>query len=153
MKKISVNNLKINNLLSSEKIKKEEYNRKASENIMNLLKEREENKKRLIISFITAMIGVLVLVVSIFLSEYCIEDGKIKILLITFSSVVFLICCLNAMILDIDAGMYKCPKCNSRFKPDLKNYMLGAHLPMRRYLKCPDCKKASFCKRELTKHD
>lgn len=143
----------VNDLLSGEKIKKEEYNKKVSENIMNLLKEREENKKKLIISFITVMIGVMVLVVSIILSEYCIEDNKIKILLIAFGTIIFLICGFNSMILDMDTGTYKCSKCNNHFRPNFRNYIFGAHFPMRRYLKCPNCKRSSFCKRELTKNN
>lgn len=48
--------ISVNELLSGERLKDEEYRQKAEENMMNLMQEREENKKKL---WLTVAVGVI----------------------------------------------------------------------------------------------
>ena len=58
------NELKItvNELLSGERVSEEDYRKKAEENMVNLVKEAQENKKKIILS---AMIAILALLASV----------------------------------------------------------------------------------------
>ena len=49
----------VNDLLSGEKISKADYQRKAEGNMMNLMKENEENRKRMALSIITSIITII----------------------------------------------------------------------------------------------
>lgn len=68
--------ISVNELLTGEIIKSEEYNKKAEENLVNILREKEEGKKRLIISFVTAILGSIVMTVMILFGNY-IENTQI----------------------------------------------------------------------------
>ena len=47
----------VNELLSGARVSEEEYQKKAEENMVNMIKEREENKKKLIPTIITGLIA------------------------------------------------------------------------------------------------
>jgi len=51
--------INVNELLSGEKLSEENYHEKAEENLMNLVKEKEESKKKIILSVVVAMTCVL----------------------------------------------------------------------------------------------
>ena len=51
--------ISVNELLSGEKLSEENYHEKAEENLMNLVKEKEESKKKIILSVVVAMTCVL----------------------------------------------------------------------------------------------
>lgn len=142
--------ISVNELLTGEIIKSEEYNKKAEENLVNILREKEEGKKRLIISFVTAILGSIVMTVMILFGNY-IENITIKIASVIFGIIVFVICFINAVILDIDTGVYECKKCKHKFRPDLMNYLIAPHTLGSRYLKCPNCEEKSYCKHKLTR--
>ena len=52
----------VNELLSGERVSEEEYLKKAEENMVNLVKEAQESKKKIIMS---AMVSVLVIVAAV----------------------------------------------------------------------------------------
>lgn len=142
--------ISVNELLTGEIIKSEEYNKKAEENLVNILREKEEGKRRLIISFITAIVGSIVMTAMILVTNY-IENNAIKIASVTFGIIVFTICFANAVILDIDTGVYECKKCRHKFRPDLMSYLIAPHTLGSRYLKCPNCGERGYCKHKLMK--
>ena len=49
----------VNDLLTGESVSKIDYQKKAEENMMNLMKENQENKKRMILSVICAVITII----------------------------------------------------------------------------------------------
>ena len=51
----------VNELLSGERVSEEDYRRKAEENMVNLVKEAQESKKKIILS---AMVAMLVIVAA-----------------------------------------------------------------------------------------
>lgn len=144
--------ISVNELLSGERISKETYYRKAEENMVNLLKEKEESKKKIWISIINAMIGLCVLCGCILLVEYGqIHLFWLKVALIVFGIVVFLCSIFVAVVLDISSGSYECPHCHERFVPSTSAYIMGRHTLKRRYLTCPHCGKKGYCIKRLTK--
>lgn len=58
-------------------------------------------------------------------------------------AVIFLIAHICIM-----SGTYVCPECGASFKP--KWYQVSAyfHFMGKRLIKCPECKKTSYCKRK-----
>lgn len=144
--------INVNELLSGEKLTDDNYHQKAEENMINLIREKEESKKKIILSVIISMLCICVTVVLVLLAG--LTPGfstTVRILLIVFGALVTVIGIGVAVVLDSEAGAYECPKCHSRFVPTKKAYIMGPHTLTRRKLKCPHCGESSFCKRRLTK--
>ena len=49
----------VNDLLTGERVSEDDYQKKAEENMMNLMKENEENKKQMILSVICGVITII----------------------------------------------------------------------------------------------
>lgn len=52
-------NITVNDLLSGEKVSETDYQQKAEENRMNLMRENEENKKRMALSVVCGVITII----------------------------------------------------------------------------------------------
>lgn len=147
-------NLKIsvNELLSGERLTDTEYHEKAEENMMNLIREKEESRKKIILSLVVVMMGLSVLTVCMLLAGYTAALGVLqKILLTIFGWIIFLVSVSVAIFLDREAGSYECLHCGTHFTPDMKAYVMGPHTITRRKLTCPECGVSSYCKRRLTR--
>lgn len=141
----------VNELLSGERVSEEDYRKKAEENMVNLVKEAQESKKKIILSAMVAML-VIVAAVPLFILSGTIEiDTWLRIVLIVIGFLVIAIGVVIACILDQDAGAYECPDCNTRFVPDMKDYIMGPHTITKRKLVCPHCGAHKYCRKVLTK--
>ncbi len=141
----------VNELLSGERVSEEDYRKKAEENMVNLVREAQESKKKIILS---AMVALLVIVAAtpMFVVSGAIEmDTWVRITLIGIGIVVVVIGIVIACVLDRDAGAYECPECSTRFVPDMKDYIMGAHTITKRKLVCPHCGAHRYCRKVLTK--
>lgn len=141
----------VNELLSGERVSEEDYRRKAEENMVNLVKEAQESKKKIILS---AMVAILVIVAAtpLFVLAGAVEiDTWIRVILIVIGLFVIVIGIAIACILDRDAGAFECPECKSRFVPEMGAYIMGPHTITKRKLVCPHCGAHKYCKKVLTK--
>ena len=158
--------LSVNELLTGERISETEYREKAEENMVNLVKEAQESKKKIILSgmvsalviiavtpmFVPAVCLVVFLVVGIeIIHGKTIVAGKEIDAGIVSCIVVIVIGIAIACILDRDAGAYECPECKTRFVPEMAAYVMGAHTLTRRKLVCPHCGAHRYCKKVLTR--
>ena len=141
----------VNELLSGERVSEEDYRKKAEENMVNLVKEGQENKKKIILSVMVAIL-VIVAATPLFALSGAIEmDTWIRVILIVIGLIVIAIGIAIACILDRDAGAYECPECNTRFVPEMAAYIMGPHTITKRKLVCPHCGAHKYCKKVLTK--
>jgi len=143
--------ISVNELLSGEKLSEENYHEKAEENLMNLVKEKEESKKKIILSVIIAMTCILAGTTLILVAGLLEMPVTTRIVLVTIASVVMIAGICVAAVLEREAGAYECPKCHARFVPSMSAYVKGVHTITKRRLECPECGKSSMCKRRLTK--
>ncbi len=149
------NELKItvNELLTGERISQQNYKKKAEENMVNMIREKEENKQKLLL---TTMIGVIstitfvtLLLVVCFYTDVITLPIKMVLMVIAIS--VFGVGLYVAMWGDRKIGYFKCRNCNELFTPTFMQYNMGMHLLSTRYLKCPHCKTRTWCKKVMTK--
>lgn len=144
-------NISVNELLSGERLDQRQYYIKAEQNIMDLIREKQESKKKIIISVIVAFIAMVAMFALIFVGAYVKMHVALRITLFVAAGVIFALGIGVACVLDRDAGSFECPECGERFVPDMKAYTLGMHTLTKRYLKCPKCGKYHYCKHRLTK--
>ena len=143
----------VNELLTGERISRQNYKKKAEENMVNMIREKEENKQKLLL---TTMIGVIstitfvtLLLVVCFYTDVITLPIKMVLMVIAIS--VFGVGLYVAMWGDRKIGYFKCRNCNELFTPTFMQYNMGMHLLSTRYLKCPHCKTRTWCKKVMTK--
>lgn len=141
----------VNELLSGERVSEEDYLKKAEENMVNLVQETQENKKRILLSTMYGWLAIIAALPLFIISGLAQIDTWMRIVLILSGSVVVIIGIAIACILDRTAGAFECPECKKRFVPDMKEYVMAPHTITRRKLKCPECGAHKFCKKVLTK--
>lgn len=141
----------VNELLSGERVSEEEYLKKAEENMVNLVRETQESKKKIVLSAMIAGLTIIAAVPLFILSGMLEMENWIRVLLIGIGLVVIVEGVAIACVLDREAGAFECPECHNRFVPDMKSYIMGPHTITKRKLVCPHCGAHKYCKKVLTK--
>lgn len=145
--------INVNELLSGERLDEKRYLKKAEENIMSLVQEKAEAKKKIILEVII-IVSVLLASITLCLVAGLLEmEIYLRIILIVIAVVVIAGGIIVACVLDRDAGVYECPHCGERFVPTMKAFVLGPHTLLRRKLQCPKCGMKSFCKKKLSRKE
>lgn len=117
---------------------------------MDLVKEREESKRNLILGYIVAFLTILSGCTLVTVSGLLEMDVWARFTLIGIAVVVMAGGIGVAAALEMKSGTFECRHCHTRFVPTAGEYIAGAHSITTRWLKCPECGKKSFCKRRLT---
>jgi transcriptional regulator with XRE-family HTH domain len=141
----------VNELLSGERVSEEDYRKKAEENMVNLVREAQESKKKIILSAIVAGLTIIAALPLFIISGMLEMENWLRVTLIIIGGVVVFGGIVVACVLDRDAGAFECPECNNRFVPDMKAYVMGPHTITKRKLVCPHCGAHKYCKKVLTK--
>lgn len=117
---------------------------------MSILNQRKKNQHKRILAAVIAIWGVCVLTACILLANNISDMTQTaKIITIVGGCVAFGAAFITAIILDRAAGYYECRNCHHNFQPTIVAYLLGMRSPTKRYLKCPKCRKYSYCRVEL----
>jgi len=141
----------VNELLSGERVSPEDYQKKAEENMMNLVKEAQENRKKIILSALVALLALAAALPLVIVAGALEMETWLRCLLIGIGLVVVVLGIVIACILDRDAGAFECPQCHQRFVPEMGAYLMGPHTITKRKLRCPHCGAHKYCKHVLTK--
>lgn len=145
--------INVNELLAGERLSETDYQKKAEENMVNFIKEKEENKKKMQLSFLVGGIATiafitLILVVCMYTNVMTLP---VKIALVTIACLIFSVGLYVAMQGERTIGYYKCKHCGETFVPGFGSYMMGMHVLFRRRLRCPHCNKKSWCRKIMSK--
>lgn len=141
----------VNDLLTGERVSEIEYQKKAEENMMNLMKENEENKKRIMLSVICGIITVIAVCSLIVIASYIKMPMIARIALIVIAVATAVAGIGAAAVLDVKAGYYECPHCKALFVPTMSEYVKGYHTLTKRKLTCHECGKTGMCKHRIVK--
>lgn len=141
----------VNELLSGERVSEEDYLKKAEENMVNLVREALESKKKIVLSAMVAGLTIIATVPLFILSGMFEMPVWTRVLLMGIGFVIMVIGIAIACVLDREAGAFECPECKERFVPDMKSYVMGPHTITKRKLTCPKCGCTKYCKKVLTR--
>ena len=145
--------ISVNELLSGERLDEKRYFEKAERNIMSLMEEKTQAKKKLIIAVIIGAITLLAGLTLVLVSCLLEMETWLRIVLGVIGAVIIVTGIGLACVLEKDAGVYECKHCGERFVPTMKAYLFAPHTPTTRKLKCPKCGKKSYCKKRLSKSE
>lgn len=76
----------VNDLLSGEKVSETDYQKKAEGNMMNLVKENEENRKKMALSMITGAITIIAVCALVIIASFIDLPAIVRIILIVQTS-------------------------------------------------------------------
>ncbi|MGN0385990.1 MAG: helix-turn-helix domain-containing protein [Lachnospiraceae bacterium] len=142
----------VNELLTGERLAKEDYMEKAEQVMVNFVKEKEENtiKMQLIVlmGIISTVSFITLLVVVCIYTE--VISMPVKGILLLIACTIFAIGIITMMVGGRTFGYYKCSCCGETFVPDFKNFTTGINVIAMRSMKCPCCGKRNWCKKVLT---
>lgn len=144
--------ISVNELLSGELIKMDNYNEKAEKNLLEMKKQKEDaDKKMLKLEWAIGYISSITFLILIFVASFIEMETWIRILLIILGLSTFLIGMHNCLRIEQTAGYYECAKCHNKYVPKYSSVFWAMHIGRTRYLKCPKCGEKSWSKKVLTK--
>ena len=154
--------ISVNELLSGERIEKENYMEKAEENFISVLEDGKKNKKNtkaLVVMGIASLLNFLaVMLVLSYVMEYKLLEGTffkewMGYVVIVFEMLVLFATVIPLCILSNSNGYFECKNCGNRFRPKDKEFINAPHAHTTRYLTCPKCGKKTWCKRKYYKEE
>ncbi len=142
----------VNDLLTGEVTKMENYNESLERNLLDLIKQKEQGDKRLLtLEIVIGVLASIVLFSLVFVASFVQMADWLRILLIVFGFIVFVVGVIYALIIEQVAGYYECAECHHRYVPTFNSVLWSAHMGRTRRMKCPECGKRSWQKKVISK--
>lgn len=139
----------VNDLLSGARVSPINYQKKAEENMMNLMQENEENKKRMALCVICGVITIFAVCSLVVIASYIEMPTIARIALIAFSVATAAAGIGAAAALEVKAGHFECLHCKALFVPTMSEYVKGYRTFTKRKLRCPECGRSGMCKHRI----
>lgn len=144
--------ISVNELLSGEVIKMEAYNKKLEQNLIDMVKQKEQSDKKMLrLEIVVGYISSITFFILIFVASYVEMQNWIKILLIALGIITFAIGVYNCIKIEQTAGYYECAKCHYKYVPTYSSVLWSVHINRTRYMKCPKCNQRSWQKKVIKK--
>ena len=144
--------ISVNDLLCGEVVAMDNYNKELENNLLEMIKQKEQADKRLLsVEVFIGITATIVLFALIFVAAFIQMETWLKISLIVFGFILFLAGCFYALRIEQVAGYYECKHCKHRYVPTYKAVNMAMHMGRTRYMRCPQCEKKSWQKKVLSK--
>ena len=127
----------VNELLAGEKLGKEDINKANEENLLSIIKEKEDSDKRLLLSeVIFGTFGIAIILPLILLGALLKIEMWLRLVLI-----------FGAAVLIVR------PHCGYRYVPTYKSVLMAPHYFRTRLMKCPKCGQKGWHKKTINKRE
>ncbi len=144
--------ISVNDLLCGEIVTMANYNKELENNLLEIIKQKEQADKRLLsIEVFIGITAIIVLFALIFVAAFIQMETWLRISLIVFGFILFWAGCFYALRIEQVAGYYECEHCKHRYVPTYKAVNMAMHMGRTRYIRCPQCGKKSWQKKVLSK--
>ena len=144
--------ISVNELLSGEIIKIENYNQKAEENLLEMAKKEEmQNKKMMMYELVIGSLSSITFLILMFTLFLAVENIISRVILFILAFLILIIGISFALKIETETGYYECKICHNKYIPKYSQVYFAMHYGTIRYLKCPKCNKRSWHKKVLTK--
>ena len=144
--------ISVNELLSGEMIEMKNYEESAEKNLLDMVKQKEENDKRLLrMEILMGILSILPLLISTVIVLLVPLEEWIGSVIVGTSVIPLLIATPFALKIEQTAGYYECKKCHHKYVPTYKGVFSAMHYGRTRYMKCPQCNNRSWQKKVISK--
>ena len=144
--------ISVNDLLTGEVVTVDNYNKELENNLLEMIKQKEDSDRRLLraelvmgICCLLPLIGAIIIVNTVPMTEL---SGT---LIVLAGLLPLLIATPFALKIEQKAGYYECQKCGNKHIPKYSSVFLAMHLGRTRYMRCPKCGKRSWQKKVINK--
>ena len=124
-------------------------------NLLEMVKQKEENDKRLLkMEIVIGLTTTLLLFAMIAIGTLLMTLEKpmwMFFVLYGLGIAQFIVCCVFALKIEQTAGYYECRKCGNRYVPSFSSVNLAMHMGRTRYMKCPKCGQRSWQKKVISR--
>ena len=122
-------NITINDLFSGEIVDVKNREKKLEENLLDMIKLKQEKDKQLLnLEIFIGISFTIIFFICVFIASFVNMKDIFRILLIVFGFIPFLLGCLYALRIEQIAGYYKCDKCDNKYVPTYKSVLFAAHV-------------------------
>lgn len=145
-------NITINDLFSGSVIDMKDNEKKLEENLLEMIRIKEQRDRELLV--LEIFIGIIVSIIMflcIITSSFVQMENWIRIILVVFGTIPFIIGISYAIRIEQIAGYYECSKCNYKYIPTYKSVLFSMHVNRTRKMKCPNCNKKTWHKKVISK--
>ena len=145
--------ISVNELLSGEEIKMENYNKEMENKLLEMVEEKERNDKQLLVlEVVIGVLSSLVLFIPVFIGAFApIEKEWVRLLIVFSGFIPALVGFFFALKIEQIAGYYQCKECGHKYVPTCKAVTLAMHMGRTRKMKCPQCGKVTWQKKVISK--
>lgn len=142
----------VTDLLYGEVISMDNHNEKLEEQLLEIIKQKEESDKRLLsLEWVIGILSLLVLFIPIIIASYLPMEDWQRIVLIFSGFIPCFVGFFYAVKIEQVAGYYECKECGHRYVPTYKAVNLAPHMGRTRKMTCPKCGKKSWQKKVISK--
>ena len=144
--------ISVNDLLCGEVVTMDNYNKELENNLLEMIKLKEQADKRLLsVEVFIGITATVVLFALVLLASFVQMSNGLRISLMVLGFILFFAGCFYALRIEQVAGYYACKECGHRYVPTYKAVNMAAHIGRTRYMRCPQCGKKSWQKKALSK--
>ena len=152
LKLCEVLDITVNDLLCGETVVADDYYKQLENNLLKMIKQKEQADKRLLTAEVfIGITATVVLFALLFLASFMQMPSALRISLAVLGFVLFFAGCFYALRIEQVAGYYECKECGHKYVPTFKAVNLAPHTGRTRYMRCPKCGKKSWQKKVLNK--
>ena len=143
--------ISVNDLLSGEVVAVDHYNKEMENNLLEMIKQKEQADKRLLtIEIVMGIVCLLPLLAAVCLVSVIPLEERMETIIVLASLIPLLIAAPFAIKIEQKAGYYECQKCGHRYIPRYSSVFWAMHVNRTRYMRCPKCNETSWHKKVLS---
>ena len=144
--------ISVNDLLCGEVVGMEYYSKKLENNLLDMIRQKEQADKRLL--FLETVVGISATVIMfalVLLATFVQMASWLRVALLVLGFALFFAGCFYALRIEQVAGYFACKECGHRYVPTYKAVNMAPQMFGIRYMKCPECGKKSWQKKVLSR--
>lgn len=142
----------INDLFSGEVVDMKDNEKKLEENLIEMIKIKEQRDKELLsLEIFIGFIVSIIMLTCIFVASFVSMQDWVRIILIIIGTIPFAIGIFYVIRIEQIAGYYECGNCHYKYVPTYKSVLFAPHINRSRKMKCPKCNNKTYQKKVITK--
>ena len=144
--------ISVNDLLCGEVVAMDNYNRELENNLLEMVKQKQDADKRLLrMASLAGVMAGIPLVVGIVIGLFVPMEEWKQVVIVLSGMIPLLVAIPFLLRVEQVAGFYECQHCHHQYVPEYKSVFVAPHMGRTRYMKCPECGKRSWQKKVLGK--
>lgn len=145
-------NISVNDLLSGEVVTMDNYNKELENNLLEMVKQKQEADKRLLrMETLAGLMACVPFAAGIVIGLFVPMEEWKQVVIVLSGMLPLLVAIPFLLRIEQVAGFYECKKCHHQYVPEYKSVFVAPHIGRTRYMKCPECHKKSWQKKVISK--